>query len=120
MKTGNRVLMLSSETPSACAAVRSLHTVGLSPAALAEGFFSPASLSRHCSTRVVTGEWHPLDLGDHVRTLAPQVLLPVTENDLVRLAPVREELEKTVKVLAPPPDVLELVTVKFASVKYRE
>ncbi len=44
----SRALVLSAETPSACATVRSLHAVGLEVTALAADFLSPAGLSWRC------------------------------------------------------------------------
>lgn len=109
-----RVLLLSAETPSACAAVRALHAVGFEVSVLAESRLSPAGLSWRCHRADVVGQWDGAALLAHVAAETPDLLLPVTENDLARLAPVRDEVEHVSPVLAPSPAVLDLATDKVA------
>ena len=52
-----RVLLLSGETPSACAVVRALHAAGFRVTVLAESFLSPAGLSWRCDRADTGGGW---------------------------------------------------------------
>lgn len=107
-----RALVLSGETPAACAVVRGLHAAGLEPVVLAQSALSPAVYSWQCSASERVGRWLPDDLPPLVERLRPAVVVPVTEADLLRLAPVRERVESIARVVAPTPAALDLATDK--------
>ncbi len=102
-----KALVLSAETPSACAVVRGLYAAGFEVVALAETWYSPAAWSRCCSRSRDAGVWRSSDLETLVGEEALGVVVPVTEGDLVRLAPVRERIESRARVVAPKPQVLD-------------
>lgn len=95
----SRALVLSSETASAVAVVRSLHRQGLEVAALALRSTSPAALSWRCGLTHVVSSHTSAELPKLVRELAPDVVVPVTEADLLRVARVRAELESIAPVV---------------------
>jgi predicted ATP-grasp superfamily ATP-dependent carboligase len=109
-----RALLLSAESPSACAVVRALHGAGFEVSALAESRLSPAGLSWRCQRADVVGEWDGERLLARLAEAAPDLVVPVTEGDLARLAPVRDAVERLSPVLAPPQRVLDLATDKVA------
>ena len=109
-------LVLAAETPSSCAVVRALHGAGYEVAVVAEHTYSPAALSWKCHRRHVLPGWKGALLAGLVEQERPDVVVPVTENDLVRLAPVRDRVEAISKVVAPSPEVLELATDKVAGI----
>lgn len=109
-----RALVLSAETPSACATVRGLHDADFEVVVLAEGLLSPAAASWRASRARRVGVWEPDELPRLVREVAPDVVVPVTEGDLLRLGPVRAEVEDVAPVVAPAPDVLLRATDKVA------
>ncbi len=110
-----RALVLSAETPSACALVRSLHAVGFEVVVLAESAISPAAMSWRCERAVRVGAaWTSESLVHRVREIAPSVVVPATEGDLLRLAPVRAEVEALARVVAPAADVLDVALDKAA------
>ena len=115
-----KALVLSGETPSACAVVRSLHAVGFEVAVLAEAWYSPAGLSRWCAQKRVAGEWKPAELGTLVDEIAPDVVVPVTEGDLLRLAPARERVERRARVVAPSAQAIDEATDKTVTSRVAE
>jgi len=115
-----KALVLSAETPSACAVVRSLYAVGFEVTTLAEAWTSPAALSRSCAASRQVGVWKSADLERAVVELAPEVVVPVTEGDLARLAPVRERVELRSRIVAPTPEALDEATEKTFTSKAAE
>lgn len=107
-----RVLLLSAETPSAVALVRGLHDADLRAEVLARSRLSPAGLSWRCHRADVVGRWDGAALLQRITSDAPDLVLPVTEEDLAYLAPVRAAVEERVPVLAPAAAVLERATDK--------
>lgn len=110
-----RALVLSSETPSAVAVVRALHGAGFEVAALAESLLSPAAASWRCALPLRVGGWASEDLVTHVLDTDADVVVPVSEGDLLRLAPVRQSVERLCPVLAPARDVLDVLLDKRAT-----
>ena len=110
-----RALVLSAETPSAVAVVRSLHGAGFEVAVLAESLFSPAAASWCCALPMRVGKWGSADLVSHVLDTDADLVVPVSEADLLKLAPVRQSVERLCPVLAPPRDVLDLLLDKHAT-----
>ncbi len=102
-----KALVLSAETPSACAVVRSLFAVGFEVTVLAEAWHSPAGLSRCCAHSRTVGVWKAADLESLVTGLAPDVVVPATEADLVRLESVRRRIELRAKIVAPTSEALD-------------
>jgi hypothetical protein len=115
-----KALVLSAETPSACAVVRGLHAVGFEVTAMAQAWHSPAALSRSCAKSWQCGEWLSSALPGIVASVGPDVVVPATEGDLARLAPVRAEVEAKAKVLAPTPAALDESTDKVFTSKAAE
>jgi len=115
-----KALVLSGETPSACAVVRGLHAVGFEVTVLAEAWHSPAALSRCCATSLHVGAWKPADLERVAEEVAADVVVPVTENDLVRLVPVRAGIERRSKIVAPTPQAHDEATDKVFTSKAAE
>jgi hypothetical protein len=107
-----RALVLSAETPSAVAVVRSLHAAGFEVAALAESLVSPAAASWRCALPLRVGVWSAEDLVTHVLDTDADLVVPVTEGDLLRLAPVRTSVERLCPVLAPPARALDALLDK--------
>ncbi len=110
-----RALVLSAETPSAVATVRGLHDAGFEVVVLAQDVLSPAAASWRASETLRVGEWRSDELVEHVLDANPDVIVPVTEGDLLRLAPVRSSIERLAPVVAPAPGALENATDKVAS-----
>jgi carbamoylphosphate synthase large subunit len=115
-----RALVLSAETPSAVAVVRGLYAVGFEVTALAEAWYSPAGLSRCCASSRTVAVWKSADLERIAVELAPDVVVPVTEGDLARLAPVRERVQFRSRVVAPTPEALDEATDKTFTSKAAE
>lgn len=115
-----KALVLSAETPSACAVVRSLFAVGFEVTTLAEAWTSPAALSRSCAASRPVGVWKADELERAVSEVAPDVVVPVTEGDLVRLAPVRERVAARTRIVAPTPQALDESTDKTFTIKAAE
>jgi predicted ATP-grasp superfamily ATP-dependent carboligase len=115
-----KALVLSAETPSACAVVRSLHAVGFEVVVLAEAWYSPAGLSRWCAKKRVAGAWTPAELSTLVDEIAPDVVVPVTEGDLLRLAPARERVERRARVVAPSSQAVDEATDKAVTSRVAE
>jgi ATP-grasp domain-containing protein len=109
-------LVLSAETPSACAVVRGLHGAGFEVAVVAESTLSPASLSWKCHRRHVLDGWTGPLIAGLIEQEKPSVVVPVTESDLVRLAPVRARVEQLAPVVAPSPTVLSLAMDKVEGI----
>ncbi len=107
-----RALVLSAETPSAVAAVRALHHAGFEVAVLSESLFSPAAASWRCAFSLRVGAWGSEDLVSHVLDTDAGLVVPVSEGDLLRLAPVRQSVERLCPVLAPPREVLDALLDK--------
>jgi len=105
-------LVLSAETPSAVAVVRSLHAAGFEVTVLAEHLFSPAAASWRCAQSLRVGRWTGADLVSHVLDVDAHVVVPVTEGDLLRLAPVRQSVERLAPVIAPSAESLRRATDK--------
>lgn len=110
-----RALVLSAEIPAAVAVVRSLHGAGFEVAALAESLFSPAAASWRCTLPLRVGEWGSEDLVSHVLDTDADLVVPVSEGDLLKLAPVRQSVERLCPVLAPPREVLDVLLDKHAT-----
>lgn len=102
-----KALVLSAETPSAVAVVRSLYAVGFEVTVLAEAWWSPAALSRCCAHSRVVGVWNESQLDSATIAGAADVVVPVTDADLVRLAPIRERVASRVRIVAPEPQALD-------------
>ena len=105
--------MLSAETPSAVATVRSLHEAGFEVTVLAEHAFSPAGASWRCGQSLRVGVWSSAELVSHVLDTDADVVVPVTEGDLLRLAPVRTSVERLAPVVAPSRESLGIATDKM-------
>ncbi len=110
-----RALVLSAETPSAVATVRALHGAGFEVSVLAEHLFSPAAASWRCGQSLRVGAWRSDDLVSHVLDVDADVVVPVSEGDLLRLAPVRESVERLAPVVAPAAEALLRATDKAAT-----
>ncbi len=110
-----RALVLSAETPSAVAVVRALHGAGFEVAALAESLVSPAAASWRCALPQRVGRWGGEDLVSIILDLDAEVVVPVSEADLLRLAPVRVSVERLAPVVAPRREVLDTVLDKLAT-----
>jgi predicted ATP-grasp superfamily ATP-dependent carboligase len=115
-----KALVLSGETPSACAVVRGLYAVGFEVTVLAQAWYSPAGLSRCCASSRTAGVWKSADLERIAVELAADVVVPVTEGDLARLAPVRERVQFRSRVVAPTPQALDEATDKTFTSKAAE
>jgi predicted ATP-grasp superfamily ATP-dependent carboligase len=102
-----KALVLSADTPSACAVVRGLYAAGFEVVALAQSWHSPAAWSRCCARSRDAGAWKPDQLEALVASETPDVVVPVTEGDLVRLAPVRDAVARRTRIVAPPPESLD-------------
>jgi predicted ATP-grasp superfamily ATP-dependent carboligase len=107
-----KALVLSAETASAVATVRGLHAAGFEVVVLAQAWHSPAGMSRCCAQARRVGVWRSEHLPALVAEIAPRVVVPVTEGDLARLAPLRAEVEKFARVVAPPAEALDEATDK--------
>jgi predicted ATP-grasp superfamily ATP-dependent carboligase len=94
--------------------------MGFEVTAMAQAWHSPAALSRCCARTLTVGVWQSKDALAAVISCQPDVVVPVTEGDLVRLAPVRAEVEAKAKVVAPPPPVLDEATDKAFTAKAAE
>jgi hypothetical protein len=115
-----KALVLSAETPSACAVVRSLYAVGFEVTVLAQAWYSPAALSRCCANSRVVGEWNASDLDAAATSVAADVVVPVTEGDLARLEPIRERVAWRARIVAPSPQALDEATDKTFTSKAAE
>jgi predicted ATP-grasp superfamily ATP-dependent carboligase len=115
-----KALVLSAETPSACAVVRSLYAVGFEVTVLAEAWWSPAAMSRCCAHTRIVGAWNASDLDAAATAVAADVVVPVTEGDLVRLAPIRERVAWRARVVAPTAEALDEATDKTFTSKAAE
>ncbi len=115
-----KALVLSAETPSACAVVRGLHAVGFEVTTLSESWFSPAGLSRCCAHARDVGVWKSEDLARLAGEIAADVVVPVTEGDLARLAPVRERVALRSRIVAPTPESVDEATDKAFTGKAAE
>lgn len=105
-----RALVLSAETPAALAVVRSLHRAHFEVAVLAESPLSPAALSWRSAVTHRPSDRTSAALPGLVRDLGADLVVPATEADLLRLAPVRDELG--VSVVAPSAEALDVVLDK--------
>lgn len=112
-----KALVLSAETPSACAVVRGLHAAGFEVVVLAEAWYAPAALSRCCAKSRVVGVWRSPEIEAAVLAERPDVVVPATEGDLARLAPVRAKVEERTRVVAPAATALDEATDKSFTCK---